>query len=65
MMSVAERLTPGHGRPRPDVKQVKIPETAYEMLHAFAEAHNLPSEPQTSYGHQISGGKLAGSRTCA
>lgn len=35
------RLTPRRGRPREDVKQVKIPETAYKMLYAFAESHNL------------------------
>ena len=35
------RLTPRRGRPREDVKQVKIPENAYRMLYGFAEAHNL------------------------
>ena len=35
------RLTPRRGRPREDVKQVKIPETAYRMLYEFAKEHNL------------------------
>ena len=34
-------LRPKRGRPREDVKQIKIPETAYKMLYAFAEAHNM------------------------
>jgi hypothetical protein len=35
------RLTPRRGRPREDVKQVKIPETAYRMLYEFTKEHNL------------------------
>jgi hypothetical protein len=34
-------MRPKRGRPREDVKQIKIPETAYKMLYAFAEAHNM------------------------
>ena len=40
-MQKKTRLTPRHGRPSEDVKQVKIPETAYKMLYVFAESHNL------------------------
>ena len=43
------RLTPRRGRPREDVKQVKIPETAYKMLYAFAEAHNLTFGDAAAY----------------
>jgi len=41
MMPEKTRLTPRRGRPREDVKQVKIPETAYRMLYAFAEERSM------------------------
>jgi hypothetical protein len=48
-MPRSARLTPRRGRPRDDVKQVKIPETAYKMLYAFAEAHNLTFGDAAAY----------------
>ena len=41
MMQEKTRLTPRRGRPREDMKQVKIHETAYKLLYGFAKAHNL------------------------
>ena len=49
MMPEKTRLTPRRGRPREDVKQVKIPETAYRMLYAFAEVHNLTFGDAAAY----------------
>ena len=35
------RLTPRRGRPREDVKQIKIPDNVHQMLFEYAQAHNL------------------------
>lgn len=40
-MPERERLTPRRGRPRDDVKQVKIPEALHHMLYGYARAHNM------------------------
>ena len=49
VMQEKTRLTPRRGRPREDMKQVKIPETAYKMLYAFAKAHNLTFGDAAAY----------------
>lgn len=35
------RLTPRHGSPRDDVRQVRIPGAVHRMLYEYAQAHNL------------------------
>ena len=41
MMPEKTRLTPRRGRPREDVKQVKIPKSAHSLLSAFAEERSM------------------------
>jgi len=48
-MQEKTRLTPRRGRPREDMKQVKIPETAYKMLYEFAKRRNLTFGDAAAY----------------
>ena len=48
-MQEKTRLTPRRGRPREDMKQVKIPETPYKMLYVFAKRRNLTFGDAAAY----------------